>query len=58
MLNKQAMELIHSIYSQPKPEPRKRIETRTQGACGCTDFSTKDKPRPGLATRPPKALLE
>ena len=56
MLNKQAMELMRSVYSEPKPKAKKVLETRIKGGCGCADFHITKKTPIGCVTRIPTEL--
>ena len=56
MLNKQAMELMRSVYSKPEPKAEKVLETKIKGGCGCTDLYTIKKPPIGCVTRIPTEL--
>ena len=56
MLNKQAMELMRSVYSEPKPKAKKVLEKKIKGSYGCIDFHSIKKPPIGCVTRIPTEL--
>ena len=56
MLNKQAMELMRSVYSEPEPKAKKVLETKIKGSYGYIDFHTIKKPPIGCVARIPTEL--
>ena len=56
MLNEQAMELMRSVYSEPRPKAKKDLKSKIKGSCGCTDLYTIEKPPAGCVTRIPTEL--
>ena len=56
MLNKQAMKLMRSMYSEPKPKAKKVLETKIKESHGYIDFHAKKKPPNGCVKRIPTEL--